>query len=62
VHVIIGILALLLGVLALFAVDAFALDDHVPAWLADLLMLIVMFALIAALAGVNSKERRPTAS
>jgi hypothetical protein len=60
VNIVIGSLALLLGVLALFAFDAFGFDDHVPAWLADLLTLIVMFALIAAL-GATSKERRPHA-
>ena len=59
----IGILALLLGILALFAFDAFGLDDYVPPWLADLLTLIVMFALIAAVArGAPSKERRPHSS
>jgi lipopolysaccharide export LptBFGC system permease protein LptF len=60
VRVIIGILALLLGILAVFALDAFGLEDHVPPWLADLLTLIVMFALIAAVArGAPSKERQP---
>jgi hypothetical protein len=57
---VIGILALLLGVLALFAFDAFGLDDHLPPWLTDLLALSVMFVLIAAVArGATSKERRP---
>ena len=65
VKVIIGILALVLGIQALFAFDAFGLDldDYIPSWLADLLTLIVMFALIAAVArGAPSKERRPHSS
>jgi lipopolysaccharide export LptBFGC system permease protein LptF len=61
--VIIGILALLLGILALFTFDAFGPDDYVPPWLADLLALMVMFALIAAVArGAPSKERRSHSS
>jgi hypothetical protein len=65
VKVIVGILALVLGVQALFAFDAFGrdLDDYVPLWLADLLTLIVMFALITAVAwGALSDERRPHSS
>ncbi len=57
-QVILGILALLLGIVALFAFDAFGLDDYVAPWLADLMALALMFALIAAL-GATSKERRP---
>ena len=65
VRVIIGILALLLGIMALFAFDAFGLDldDYIPPWLADLLTLVVMFVLIAAVArGAPPKERRPHSS
>jgi hypothetical protein len=62
VNIIIGILALLLGVLALFAFDAFSLDDHVAPWLVDLLALVVMFVLIAAITrGSTSNARRPHA-
>jgi hypothetical protein len=57
----IGILALLLGLLAVLAFDAIGLEDHVPSWLADLLILVVMLALIAAL-GATSKEGRPSSS
>ena len=38
--------------------DAFGLDDYVAPWLADLMALALMFALIAAL-GATSNERRP---
>jgi hypothetical protein len=65
VKVVVGILALVLGIQALFAFDAFGLDldDYVPLWLTDLLTLIVMFALIAAVArGAPSKEPRPHSS
>ena len=64
-RVMIGFLALLLGILALFAFDAFGLDldDYIPPRLADLLTLIVMLALIAAIArGAPSKERQPHSS
>ena len=65
VKLIIGILALVLGIQALFAFDAFGLDldDYIPPWLADLLTLFVMFVLIAAVArGAPSKEPRPHSS
>jgi hypothetical protein len=58
VQVITGILALLIGIVALFAADAVGLDDYVAPWFADLLALSVMFVLIAAL-GATSKRHRP---
>ena len=59
-NILIGTLALLLGVLALLASDALGLDDYVAPWFADLIGLTVMFVLIAAL-GASSKVRRPHA-
>ena len=58
-----GIFALLFGFVALVGFDVFGVDDYVPSWLADLLALVVMFALIAAIArGAPPKQGQPRSS